>query len=160
MSKPINWMPKTVYVTYIATTPEKVWAALTGGEFTKQYFFGRRVESDWKVGSIVRYWQPDGTLDVQGVVQRCEPMRLLEYTWHVEWLEEFRKLPDALVTFQIDNLTGNSGEVVRLTLTESHQIELDEKKLEGGRRGWPLILSSLKSLLETGRAIPPVDLSK
>ena len=114
-------------------------------------FFGRRVESDWKLGSSVRYWQEDGTLDVQGKVAKCDPPRLLSLTWHVEWMEEFRRLPDALVTFQIDKL----GEVVRLTMTESHQIPMDDKTLEGGRRGWPVILSGLKSLLETGRALPP-----
>lgn len=69
----------------------------------------------------------------------------LSVTWHVEWLEEYRHLPENLVTFQLDPL----GEVVRLTTTESHQEPMDEKILEGGRRGWPVILSGLKSLLET-----------
>ena len=64
--------PKTLYVTYIVTTPEKLWAALTSGEITRQYFFGRRIESDWKTGSVVRYWQEDGTLDVEGTILECE----------------------------------------------------------------------------------------
>ena len=145
--------PKTVYVTYIATTPEKVWAALTGPEFTRQYFFGRTIESDWNVGSRVAYYQEDGTLDVLGKVIECDPPRRLSITWHVEWIEELKKLPDALVTFQIDALGG----VVRLTMTESHQIALPDKMLEGGRRGWPIILSSLKSLLETGGPLPAFD---
>ena len=144
---------ETVYVTYIVTSPEKVWAALTGGESTRKYFFGRRIESDWKAGSIVRYWQEDGTLDVEGKILECEPPRRLSFTWKVMWLEEYRNLPECIVTFQIDQL----GEMSRLTMTESHPVPIDEKLLEGGRRGWPVILSGLKSLLETGKALPAWD---
>jgi hypothetical protein len=67
--------PKTIYVTYIVTTAEKLWAALTSAEFTRQYFFGRRIESDWEVGAIVRYWQEDGTLDVEGTILEYDPPR-------------------------------------------------------------------------------------
>jgi uncharacterized protein YndB with AHSA1/START domain len=166
MSHDIKWKPETVYVTYIVTTPEKAWAALTSPEFTRQYFFGRRIESDWKVGSAVKYLMEDGRTDVFGNILECEPPRVLSFTWNVEWrdehakalgrpLDELRRLPESMVTFQIDAL----GEVVRLTMTESHQIELDEKMLEGGRRGWPVILSGLKSLLETGRALPAFNMS-
>jgi uncharacterized protein YndB with AHSA1/START domain len=145
----------TVYVTYIESTPEKVWAALTGAEFTKQYFFGRRVESDWKVGSEVIYWMPDGRVDVRGKVLESDPPRRLSITWRVEWLEELRNLPDSIVTFQIDPLGG----VVRLTMTESHPGGVEEKYLEGGRRGWPIILSGLKTLIESGHPLPAFDAS-
>ncbi|MBA3313480.1 MAG: SRPBCC family protein [Planctomycetota bacterium] len=151
MSKPVH-----VYVTYIATTPEKVWEALTSSEITPLYFFGRRVESDWKIGSPFRMWQEDGTLDVQGQVLECDPPRRLSVTWHVEWVEEVRHLPEVVVTYQIDPL----GEVVRLTMTESHPTPVDEKYHEGGRRGWPVILSSLKSYLETGEPLPAFDVWK
>ena len=154
MSDATIYKPRTVYVTYIVTTPEKLWAALTSPEFTRQYFIGRHIESEWKVGSLVRYWQEDGTLDVQGTVLQCDPPRLLEFTWHVEWIPELRHLPENLVTYHLDKL----GEVVRLTMTESHREGIDEKLLEGGRRGWPIILSGLKSLLETGRALPKFDI--
>ena len=150
-----NYKPKTTYVTYIVTTPEKAWEALTSPEFTRQYFFGRRVESDWEVGSAFRLWQPDGTLDVEGKVVEADRPRRLSVTWRVMWMEELKKLPDCLVTYQIDDLGG----LVRLTMTEAHQIELDEKMLEGGRRGWPVILCGLKSLLETGKALPAFDMS-
>ena len=148
-----QFKPKTVYVTYIATTPEKVWEALTTGDLTKQFFFGRRVEIETRADGAFRLWQPDGTLDVEGRVVECDPPRRLAVTWRVMWVEEMRKLPECLVTYQIDDL----GEVVRLTMTESHQIELDEKMLEGGRRGWPVILNNLKTLLETGRPMPAFD---
>lgn len=147
--------PEAVYVTYIATTPEKLWAALTGGEFTRQYFFGRRIESDWKVGSPWTLWMEDGRVDCNGKVLESDPSRRLSLTWHVEWLEEFRRLPDTIVTFQLEPL----GDVVRLTVTESHDEALPEKYKEGGRRGWPIILCGLKSLLETGRTLPAFDMS-
>lgn len=143
--------PEAVYVIYIATTPEKLWAALTAGELTKQYFFGRRIESDWKVGSPFALWMEDGRVDVNGRVLECDPPRRLTVTWHVEWLEEFRRLPDAIVGYRIEPL----GDVVRLTVTESHDESLPEKYKEGGRRGWPVILCGLKTLLETGRPMPP-----
>ena len=142
--------PKTSYVTYIQSTPQKVWQALTDGEFTKQYFFGRRIELEEKPGGLFRLWQPNGVLDVEGKVVECDPPKKLSVTWRVMWIEEMRKLPDCLVTYQIDDLE----KVVRLTMTESHQIELDEKMLEGGRRGWPVILSGFKTLLETGKPLP------
>jgi uncharacterized protein YndB with AHSA1/START domain len=151
--------PEIVYITYIASTAETVWTALTNGESTKQYFFGRRIESDWKVGSKMTLWMPDGRVDTQGKVLKAERPRLLQYTWHVEWMEELRNLPSTLVTFRIDPL----GEVVRLTLTHEsfeEDPEVDETLWENGRNGWAAILSGLKTLLETGRPLPPFDLSK
>jgi len=148
-----QFKPKTVYVTYIATTPGKVWEALTTGDLTKQFFFGRRIEIELQPSGTFRFWQPDGTLDVEGKVVECDPPRKLSVTWRVMWIEEMRKLPECLVTYQIDDL----GKVVRLTMIESHQIELDDKVLEGGRRGWPVILNNLKTLLETGSPLPAFD---
>jgi uncharacterized protein YndB with AHSA1/START domain len=141
--------PDTVYVTYIATTPERVWQALTSPEFTRQYFFGREVESDWKEGSQWRLLMEDGTVDVQGTVQISDPPRLLEVSWHVEWNEEARKLPYCRVRYEIEPM----GSAVRLTMTEIHDEPIEEKYLEGGRQGWPMILSGLKTLLETGRPL-------
>jgi len=151
--KPEPFKPKTVYVTYIATPLELVWQALTEPEFTQQYFFGRRIELECKLGGSFRMWQSDGTLDVEGRVVECDRPRRLSLTWRVMWVEELRKLPECLVTYQIDDL----GEVVRLTMTEAHQVELGENLLEGGRRGWPAILSNLKTLLEKGRPLPSFD---
>jgi len=148
-----RFKPKTVYVTYIAATTEKVWQALTTGDLTKKFFFGRRIEIETKPDGAFRLWQPDGTLDVEGRVVICDPPRKLAVTWRVMWIEEMRNLPECLVTYQIDDL----GKVVRLTMTESHQIELDDKMLEGGRRGWPVILNNLKTLLETGEPMPEFD---
>ena len=141
----------TVYVTYIATTPERVWEALTSGEYTQRYFFGRRIESDWKEGSAWMLWMPDGRADVSGKVLKSDPPRLLSVSWRVEWVEEMRNLPDAIVTYTIEPVGDG---IVRLTIEEAHPTPIPEELLEGGRQGWPMILSGLKTLLETGRPLP------
>jgi uncharacterized protein YndB with AHSA1/START domain len=141
--------PSFVYVIYIAAPAEKVWRALTQGEFTRQYFFGRRMQSEWKVGANWALMMEDGRVDSGGKVRECEPPRRLAISWRVEWLEEFRKLPEAVVTFDIEPV----GEAMRLTVSQFHPQPIDEKYLEGGRQGWPAILSGLKSLLETGKPL-------
>lgn len=139
----------TVYVTYIAATPERVWEALTSAEYTARYFFGRRIESDWKEGSAWTLWMPDGRADVSGRVLRADPPRLLSVSWRVEWIPELRDLPESIVTYTLEPL----GDVVRLTMEEAHPTPIPEELLEGGRQGWPMILSALKTLLETGRPL-------
>ncbi len=146
---------KTFIRTYIAASPERIWEALTSSDFTKVYFFGRTVHSDWQVGSPVEFRTEDGKLDVSGVVLKSEPPRLLSYTWKVEWIPEFKNLPDCWVAFEIEPY----GNVSRLTLSEFHAEPLDEKLLEGGRQGWPVIFSGLKTLLETGEPLGLVEMS-
>ena len=152
---------ETVYVTYIAATPEKCWAALTQSEFTTQFFFGRSVESDWKKGSHWVLRKPDGGVDVTGEVRESDPPKKLVVSWNLPWVEP--KLPEAVVTYLIEPV-GES--VIRLTMTETHPTPIPEHLLEGGRRGWPMILSGLKSLLETSKPLdiptpqPPKEPSK
>lgn len=138
----------TIYVIYIATTLEKCWEAVTSSAFTKLYFFGRTVESDWKVGSEVIYRKPDGGVDVQGKILECDPPHFVRFTWRVDWIPELRHLPDSIVSYR--NEWAGEG-VVRFTMTEEHREPIDARLLEGGRSGWPLILSGLKSVLETGK---------
>ncbi len=148
---------ETTYVTYIAASPRKIWAALTTPEATRQYFFGRHVESSWRIGAPFKLWMPDGRMDTKGKVLECDPPRLLSVTWHVEWIEELRKLPEAIVTFQLDSLGNDLAGLTRLTMTEFHPELVDERYLEGGRQGWPVILSGLKTLVETGKPLPKYD---
>jgi len=138
----------TVYVIYIATVPEKVWAALTSSAFTTQYFFGRSVESDWKQGSPWILRKPDGSVDVSGEVRQSDPPRKLVVSWNIDWAET--KLPECIVTYDIEPAGEN---LVRLTVTEAHPTPIPANLLEGGRKGWPMILSGLKSLLETGKPL-------
>jgi len=142
-----TFTPKTVYVTYIAATLEKVWQALTSTEFTRKYFWERGVEIEPKRGGAFVLRLPDGRVNVQGKVVEYDPPRKLSVTWHVEWPEDFRKLPECLVTYEI----APAGEAVRLTMTESHSWEVPDAILSGGKLGWPAVLSGLKSLLETGK---------
>ena len=142
----------TISVTYIATTPEKCWAALTKSEFSKQYFFGQLIEGDWRNGGRVRYRMPDGSEHIEGEILTCEPPRLLRFTWRVVSMPGLKQLPDAIVSYRIED-PGDG--VIRLTMLEEHPTPIDTRLLEGGRSGWPAILSGLKSLLETG-AVPRI----
>jgi uncharacterized protein YndB with AHSA1/START domain len=144
-----KFKPKTVYVIYIASTLEKVWQVLTSSEFTRKYFWERDVEIEAKPGGAFVLRLPDGRINVRGSVVVYDPPRRLSVTWQVEWPEEFRKLPECLVSHEL----AQAGEAVRLTMTESHSWDVPDAILTGGRMGWPAILSSLKSLLEGGRPL-------
>lgn len=141
-----HFKPLTVYTIYIASTPEKVWEALTSAEFSRKYFFGNTVEIDPRVGGAYIVRTPDGALHISGEVVECVPHRKLSFTFNVNWPELIERLGATLVCYEIEP----AGDAVRLTMTESHDRPLDDDILSGGREGWPAILSSLKSLLETG----------
>jgi uncharacterized protein YndB with AHSA1/START domain len=144
-----NFKPDTVYTIYIAATAEKVWQALTTAEFSRQYFFGFAVELEGKVGGSFIVRAPDGSVHIDGEVLVCDPPRRLSVTWNVNWPGLVEKLGQTIVTYEI----SQAGDSVRLTMTESHERELGEDILSGGRTGWPAILSSLKSVLETGKPL-------
>ncbi len=144
-----HFKPATVYTIYIAATPEAVWQALTSAEFSRKYFFGNAVEVDLKVGGAYVVRQPDGSLHISGEVVECDPPRKLTITFNVNWPALIEKLGSTLVTYEIEP----AGDAVRLTMTEAHDRPLGDDILSGGRQGWPAILSSLKSLLETGQAL-------
>lgn len=137
-----------VYVTYIRSTPEKLWEALTSSKHTSKYWFGHSVESSWEAGSSVLFYTEDGRLADQGEIVRCEKLKALGYTWRVEADAALRAEGFSKVLFVIEK----EREVLRLTLT--HDDLLAGGKVEASiRTGWPIILSGLKSLLETGRGI-------
>ena len=148
--------PEFVYVTYIETTPEKLWEALTNSEFSKRYWFGTEVRSDWKVGSPFAL-VTDGKTSDTGEILEADPPRLLSYSFKHQLFEEMRNEPATKVVFTIEP----HGNIVKLTVT--HQGFAEGSKLLGAvSNGWPAILSSLKSLLETGHviAIPRAALGK
>ena len=149
MIKIESFKPATVYTIYIAASPEKVWQALTTAEFSRKYFFGFAVEAELKVGGSFIIRTPDGSVHIDGEVIECDPPRRLSVTWNVNWPGLVEKLGLTLVTYEIEP----AGGAVRLTMTESHDRPLDDDILSGGRQGWPAILSSLKSLLETGEPL-------
>ena len=144
-----KFKPKTVYVIYIATTPEKVWQALTDPAFSKKYFFGFVIDVEPKTGGAFFLRYPDGRVHISGRVVEWSPPRRFSCTWLVEGMKEFGELPECLVTYDVEE----AGESVKLTMTESHSWDIPDAILAGGRSGWPAILSSLKSVLETGKAL-------
>ena len=146
---PGNFKPAIVYTIYIAASPEKVWQALTSAEFSRKYFSGFAIEADLKIGGDFIARAPDGSVHIGGEVIECDPPRKLTVTWNVNWPALVEKLGPTLVTYEIEP----AGDVVKLTMLQSHDRDISEDILSGGRTGWPAILSSLKSLLETGQAL-------
>jgi uncharacterized protein YndB with AHSA1/START domain len=139
--------PTYVYVTYIESTPEKVWHALTDADLTAEYW-GHRNVSDWQVGSRWEHQRTDGTgtADVVGsVVESLPPTRLVT-TWDPP--DEELANGSSQVTFDIEPY----GAIVRLTVT--HENLADETERDEAARGWAAVLSNLKSLLETGHVLP------
>ena len=155
-----------VYKTYLATTPEKLWRALTDPEFTRHYW-GSTFESQWTVGSTM-VWEENGVRidDPAQVVLESEPYRRLSYTWHTftpefaaaqglgeDFLAAVADEPRSKVTFEIEPV----GDLVKLTVVHDGFAD-GSTVLEMVNEGWPAILSSLKSLLETGDALTyPTD---
>jgi len=141
--------PEFVYVTYISSTPEKVWNALQDPEMTKQYWVQHRNASDWKVGSP---WQHEdyesGKVDIVGKVVECTPPRRLVLTWAAP-ADAADAAKHSRVTFDIEP----HEDAVRLTVTHS-ELEPDSPMLRGITQGWPIVLSGLKTLLETGQPMP------
>jgi uncharacterized protein YndB with AHSA1/START domain len=140
---------KFVYTTYIQTTPEKLWKALTTPEFTKQYWFGIDVVSDWKVGSTMKYLKGGDTL-VLGEVLAAKPYSLLSYTFHEEKNEESSHEPPTKVILEIEPEVGT--ETVRLVVTHTDFVE-NSKHFGNISGGWPAVLSGLKTFLETGKSL-------
>jgi uncharacterized protein YndB with AHSA1/START domain len=152
--------PEFVYVSYIRTTPELLYRALTERAFMERYW-GLVVESDWEVGSAIT-WERNGLRhsDPRQVVLEADPPRRLSYTWHAitaEWntslSEERRRLaaaePLSHVTFELEA----RGELVKLTVLHDH-FEPDSIVAQMVTKGWPIVISSLKTLLETGETQP------
>ena len=148
--------PEFVYTTYIETSVEKLWRALTDGDFTERYWFGHRVASDWKPGSEYRFSKA-GANTIAGKVLAVDPPKQLVYSWDSCSPEEPRERTSR-VTFDLEP----RGKVIKLTVTHD---ELDERgvTLRNISGGWPMVMASLKSLLETGRLLeidPPAAAQK
>ena len=145
-----------VYVTYIRTTPERLWSALTSGEFAQQYWRGARPDADWKMGGSWKLVLPDGQVCDTGEIVAFEPSKRLGIRWRNEFRPELKAEGFSLCTMEIEPV----GEAVKLTVTHSMECE-GAKFIDAVSDGWPQILSNLKSLLETGSVVlGPKDFSK
>ena len=137
-----------VYVTYIRTTPEKLWSALTDVEFMKQYWFGMHCESQFTAGSSWKLVSSNGQIFDAGKVVEADPPRRLVIRWQNQIKPELKAEGDSLCTMELER----SGTAVKLSIT--HTIEREPSKLIAAvSGGWPAILSNLKSLLETGTIV-------
>ena len=137
-----------VYVTYIRTTPERLWAALTSKDEIKQYWFGMTVDCAWKAGSPWRLMFEDGRVADTGEVLEIDPPRRLVLRWQHEFWPEIKAEGVARCTMELEPVPG----AVKLTII--HEIDRkDSKFIEKVSGGWPRILSNLKSLLETGAIV-------
>src|SRR6202163_796300 len=147
--------PEFIYVTYIKTTPEKLWEALTSSEFSRRYWWNTELKTDWKIVSPFALVMDGTTTDVGEVLEFDRPRRL-SYTFHHVLSEAARKERPTKVVFVLEP----HGKLVKLPLTHE-DFEDGSVILDGISKGWPAILSSLKSLLESGAAlaIPPSALA-
>lgn len=144
-------MPSAIitYDLYIRASAEAIWDALTNPDLTQRYWAETRIESDWKVGSTILYVRRGEITDAQEILE-IDPPRLLRHTFK-PLFGEFRDEAASLVRLEI--LPG--GEVSHLRLRHD-QFPPESRVFPACSVGWPRILSSLKSLLETGKALPDV----
>ena len=144
-----------VYITYIRTTPEKLWRALIDPEFTRRYFFESWQDCAWKEGASWRMVVPDGRATDSGQVLEIEPPRRLVLSWRNEFRPELHEEGYSRCTFELEP----KGSSVKLTIV--HEIDRPDSKLvQAVSNGWPHILSSLKSLLETGEPLEETSHAK
>jgi len=136
------------YVSYIRTTPQKLWSALTDAQFMQQYWFGTRCESEWIKGSPWKMVQADGQVSDAGEIVESDPPRRLVIRWAHQNRPELKAEGDSLCTMELEP----NGAAVKLTIT--HTVEREQSKLiTAVSGGWPTIISNLKSLLETGSIV-------
>lgn len=143
--------PDYLYETYIRTTPERLWEAITSAEFTRRYFHGMEIRSDWKVGAAVTFHYPDGKAGVGGELLEYDPPRRLAYTWRFLFDEALAAEAPSRVTYEIEP----RGATCLLRVIHD-RFPAGSKVLPMISEGWAPILCSLKSLLETGE---PLDVA-
>jgi uncharacterized protein YndB with AHSA1/START domain/DNA-binding transcriptional ArsR family regulator len=138
---------KHVYEIFIRTTPEKLWRAITDPDETQKYFYGSRVESTWKPGARIGYRMPDGSIAIEGTLIEVVANRKFSQMWRALWDEKMRAEPPHKVTWEITPMKG----VCKLTVLHE---DLGEEALRQVSGGIVHIVSGLKTLLETGQALP------
>lgn len=137
-----------VYVTFIRTTPERLWSALTDPDFMREYWFGVHFETEWKPGAHWEMLYPDGRVTDAGEIVQFDPPKRMVLKWRHELRPELKAEGFARCTIELEPVP----DAVKLTIT--HTIDREESKLiQAVSGGWPRILSNLKSLLETGQVV-------
>ena len=140
-----------VYVTYIKTTPERLWSALTSSDFAKQYWLGMTPDAEWKKGGSWKLVHPDGRVTNSGEILEFEPSKRLAIRWRNEFMPELKAEGWSRCVMEIEPAADGA---VKLTVTHSMERE-GAKFISAVSSGWPQVLSNLKSILETGSAVLP-----
>lgn len=145
--------PDRILLIYIAAPPEKVWALLTDAPNSPTWFFGQRMEVGDEVGTPFAVIAPDGVPQVKGNVLAIDPPRRLMVSWDI--------LVEGMKPVEVEFLVDDAGSgVSKLTVHEYHHAVVPEAYIKAGREGWSLILSGIKSILETGKPLPPVKMER
>lgn len=140
---------KFVYVTYIRTTADKLWDALTKAEFVKLYWFGMHQDSEWHEGSSWAMVDSKGEIWDSGKILEADRPHKLVISWHHEHHAAARAEGHSRMTYTIEK----AGSVIKLTVTHESDTE-DSALITAVSGGWPMVLASLKTFLETGEALP------
>ncbi|WP_346296742.1 SRPBCC family protein [Rhodopseudomonas sp. P1] len=143
--------PEFAYVTYIRTTPERLWHALTDADFTRRYWMDCTLRSDWTVGSKMTM-ERGGEIKNRCTIVESDPPRRLAYDWVSVWDPAMRQEKPSRVTYEIEP----QGDLVKLTVTHE-DFDEGSATLPSISFGWPMVLASLKSILETGEPLPFAD---
>jgi DNA-binding transcriptional ArsR family regulator/uncharacterized protein YndB with AHSA1/START domain len=145
----MNHVTTHIYQTYIVTTPERLWQAITDPELTSRYYYGTAVHSDWKAGSPLLYDYPDGTVAADGKVLEIEPGRRVVMEFNAVWDDAIKAEPPVKMTWEIES----NGRTCKLTVTTEGLAPGSETDTQF-RGGILWIVSGLKTLLETGSPLP------
>jgi uncharacterized protein YndB with AHSA1/START domain/DNA-binding transcriptional ArsR family regulator len=140
---PMADKPDFVFSTYIRTTPDKLWDALTNPEMTQQFYYGGRVQAELRPGGNFSYLAPNGEINLHGEVLELDPPKKLVTTFRATWAEAGGET--TRVMYEIEPM----GEVCKFTMTHFDY----EKSKAGVEEGWPIIVAGLKTLLETGKPL-------
>ena len=138
------------YVTYIRTTPQRLWSALTSTQIARQYWHGLTPTAEGRVGGAWQVTLPDGRIADTGEILEFEPPKRLAIRWQHDWKPELKAEGRSLCTIEVEP----AGEAAKLSVT--HGMDRPDSKFIGAVSiGWPHILSNLKSLMETGSIVLP-----
>jgi uncharacterized protein YndB with AHSA1/START domain len=141
---------KYEYQIYIAVPIEHVWKGLTDGDFTKQYVYGTRMQSTLQKGSPYAFVGDGDFKVVDGQILDAKPNSRLSFTWRAHWDQHVSSDPESRVTYE---LTSPGPTVTKLRIVHD-QFDRETATYKGSVEGWPLMLSSLKTLLESGKPLP------